>query len=132
MASKMYTILALAIVLIFPVASLLSWQSSGLFSEVEVAASVAVGYVKNSPTFRFDGIVGSVEVTETVALDSYPMRFGVLVEFDSRQAGYGDRSGMMLAQVVTHHVVRVWVTRWEVSRAIMDDVWDMMNQTMIS
>ena len=96
-----------------------------------MAASIVVGYVKSSATYRFDDIVDSVQVTETVLMESLPLQHGVLVKFDSKQVGYGNRAGIVLTQMITHHVARVWVTQGEVSRAVMDDIGDMMTQTIL-
>jgi hypothetical protein len=52
-------------------------------------------------------------------------------EFDCRHAGYGDRTGLILAQVITPHVARILVIEGEVNRAILDGTWDMMLQESI-
>ena len=51
--------------------------------------------------------------------------------FDSRQAGYGDRTGQMLAQVITPHEAYVTVENNVVVSAIMDAKWDMLAQSML-
>ena len=50
--------------------------------------------------------------------------------FDSRHAGYGDRSDQMLAQVITPHKASVGVEQGKVGRAILDGEWDMIAQEM--
>ncbi len=52
-------------------------------------------------------------------------------EFDSRHAGYGDRTGQVLAQVITPHRAVVTVEEGEVTSAVMDGKWDMLRQEMI-
>ena len=46
-------------------------------------------------------------------------------------AGYGDRSGMILAQVITEHEARTTVERSEVVHAMLDSKWDMIKQEML-
>jgi hypothetical protein len=48
--------------------------------------------------------------------------------FNSAHSGYGDRSGQILAQAITPHETVVMVEFGKVTSAIMDGVWDMINQ----
>lgn len=86
---------------------------------------VAEEFVKTEATFRFDGIPETLKLTSTKAVtDGEEFTF----EFDSRQAGYGDRAGQILAQVITHHKAVVTIKAGKVESAIMDGKWDMMRQ----
>jgi len=96
----------------------------------ETSKEVAKDFVVNSPTFVFDGIEDSFQLTETITLRC-PYCWQFIFEFDSAQDGYGDRTGQMLAQVITHHIAVITVDHLEVTRAIMDDQWDMLQQKMI-
>jgi len=53
-------------------------------------------------------------------------------KFESRQAGYGDRTGQALAEVITPHEAIITVAQDEVTSAMMDDKWDMLTQRMLS
>ena len=54
-------------------------------------------------------------------------------EFTSRQAGYGDRTGMMMAEVLTTHKCVITIDQNnKIISAIMDGQWDMIKQQMIS
>lgn len=97
-------------------------------SEADAAVELALEFVRQSPTFLFDGIYGSVKVVDTIIMESYPVQYVVIIEFDSRHAGFGDRTGQALAQVITPHRAGVKVVDGEVVVAILDDVWDMVNQ----
>ncbi len=55
----------------------------------------------------------------------------VVIEFDSRHAGYGDRTGQMLAQVITRHRAEIRVVSDNVVSAILDGQWDEITQKMI-
>ena len=95
----------------------------------EYSQNVAEEFVRLETTFRFDGIPETLEVTSTTSVGN---GWEFTIEFDSRHAGYGNRSGQVLAQVITHHTVEVTVEGGlGVTKAIMDNVWDMVNQQML-
>jgi hypothetical protein len=95
----------------------------------EHSQSVAEEFVRLETTFRFDGIPETLEVTSTTSVGN---GWQFTIEFDSRHAGYGNRSGQVLAQVITHHTAEVTVQGGlGVTKAIMDDVWDMIDQRMV-
>jgi hypothetical protein len=89
---------------------------------------VAEEFVRLETTFRFDGIPETFELTSTTSVAN---GWKYTIEFDSRHAGYGNRSGQILTQVITHHKAEIKVQAGLVTAAIMDGVWDMMNQRML-
>ncbi|HEY41498.1 MAG TPA: hypothetical protein G4O18_06525 [Dehalococcoidia bacterium] len=93
--------------------------------------NVAEEFVRSSPTFSYDGIEETLELTETLTLRC-PYCWSFIFEFDCLHAGYGDRTGEVLAQVITHHEAVITVIRGEVTSAIIDDKWDMLQQEEIS
>ena len=97
----------------------------------EVARQLAEDFVRNSPTFAFDGIEESLELTETLYSDM-ENAWTFVFHFHSRQAGYGDRTGQMLAQVITPHEAVIRVEQSEVKSAVMNGKWDMVNQQMLN
>lgn len=46
----------------------------------------------------------------------------------TRNSGYGDRKGAVVASVITTHTAKVVVEGGTISSAILDDVWDMLAQ----
>jgi hypothetical protein len=96
----------------------------------EVSRELAEGFVRNSPTFVFAGIEETLKLVETLYPDM-ENTWQFVFHFESRQAGYGDRTGRMLAQVITPHEAIVTVERGEVKNAVMDEKWDMINQRML-
>lgn len=96
----------------------------------EQSQQIAESFVKSEATFRFDGMTETLNLVETVTLRC-PYCWQFVFEFNSRHSGYGDRTGQVLAQVITPHTARVTVERGEVTHAVMDDKWDMMRQTLI-
>ena len=96
----------------------------------EHSQNVAEEFVRLETTFRFDGIPETLEVTTTTSIGN---GWQFTIEFDSRYAGYGNRSGQVLAQVTTHHTAEVTVqSGLGVTKAIMDEVWDMIDQRMVN
>lgn len=95
---------------------------------LEEAEETAREFVESSPTFSFDGIPGSIEVGDVVAAESYPIQYFMTVKFECRHAGYGDRTGQMLAQVITPHEMRITISGGQVLSAVIDGVWDELNQ----
>jgi PGF-CTERM protein len=91
---------------------------------------IAEEYLLNSPTFRFDGIEDSLKLVDTNTLDC-PDCWEFVFEFQCRHAGYGNRAGQMLAQVITPHTAKIVIEQGRVTSAIMDEKWDMLEQKMI-
>lgn len=94
------------------------------------ARFVAEQFIHSCPTFVFDGIPETLEFAETLrpgAADAWVFVY----RFDSRQAGYGDRTGQMLAQVITPHEAHITVQNNVVVSAVMDEKWDMLAQKML-
>lgn len=92
------------------------------------AEELAIEFVMSSPTFSFDGVPGSIEVVDIVAAESYPVQYFITITFECSHAGYGDRTGQVLAQVITPHVMRLTVSDGRVLSAVIDGVWDEVNQ----
>lgn len=88
---------------------------------------VAEDFVRNSPTFVFDGIEDTLRLADTLR-PRCPYCWVFIFEFDSEHAGYGDRTGQMLTQVITSHEVSIAVAQLEITSAVMDDKWDMIGQ----
>ena len=126
---KLSTVLALIITMSLPALSLYAWQVSyASISEDEMAVDIALAFLKNGATFKYDGIPGTIVIGETLILESYPVQYVVTIEFDSRHGGYGDRTGQILIQVITPHTARITVVSGEVVSATLDGLWDELNQ----
>ena len=69
-----------------------------------------------------------MKVEEVVIAESYPIQYFITISFDCSHAGYGDRTGEILAQVITSHKVRLTVVSEEVQGAVIDGEWDEINQ----
>jgi hypothetical protein len=97
-------------------------------------------FVKEDATFRYDGLADtlSVRVEHVNSLPEYAMALALPLgqeytfkaKFDSRHSGYGDRTGKVLAQVITPHEAEITVVGCKVISAIMDGKWDMLKGDM--
>ena len=104
------------------------------FSPEELEAiDVAQGFLAKAPTFAFDGIKDSVgSIPPIQVLKSYPPQYVLQFGFDSSHAGYGDRTGQVLAQVITPHVIEITVSDKKVTSAVIDKSWDELHQVSIT
>jgi hypothetical protein len=86
------------------------------------ALAIARLTVMSDPTYVFDGM------GETLKFDIDNSSDPVIAtaEFTSSHAGYGNRSDMMVAEVLTPHKCILTISQGKVQSAIMDDVWDMV------
>ena len=113
-------------------------KADGIVTEVsafkqmseEESQKIAEEFLRNSPTFVFDGIEDTLRLTDTLRARC-PYCWVFIFEFDSRHAGYGDRTGQMLAQVITSHRAVIAVEQFEITSAVMDDKWDMISRKML-
>ena len=94
----------------------------------EGSQNIALEFIKQSPTFVFDGIEETLEFTQDIAV-SIPFTWTFIFQFDSAHAGYGDRTNEMLAQVITPHEVSITVEQGKIVYASMDNKWNMITQT---
>lgn len=88
----------------------------------------AQDFVRQSPTFMFDGIESSlkqIESAQPAGINSWRFQF----EFDSEHPGYGDRQKENLVEEVTRHEAEITVVDGEeITRAVIDNEWDMIDQ----
>ncbi len=96
------------------------------------AGEMAIMFLKKGPTFSFDGILGSIEVIDVIAAESYPIQYFITIAFECSQAGYGDREGQILAQVITAHEIRIALSDSVIGSAIIDNSWDELIQRPVS
>ena len=97
----------------------------------EQSQEIARQFVLNEATFKYDGMEETLKLVATNTLSS-PYTWEFVFEFQSRHSGYGDRTGMVLLQVITPHMARIAVKEGKVESAVMDDRWDMMKQKFIN
>jgi len=96
----------------------------------EESQLIARDFVVKEPTFVFDGMIDTLKLVETITLRC-PYCWEFVYEFDCAAAGYGDRTGLIVAQVITPHTARVVVQEGVVTAGTMDGKWDMIEQKLI-
>ena len=129
MNGKMSLVLALVVAFAASAVVLNAYDpGNGIISDEEAALQIAKHFIMNAPTYALDGIDGTLLLIQTTSLESWPVHYVVIISFESSHAGYGDRSGEMVAQVVTTHVATVKVVNGEVVQAVIDDAWDELEQ----
>jgi len=84
--------------------------------------------VKNAPTYKFDGFDLQFVNSETLRC---PSCWEFTFSFKSRAAGYGDRSGQMLAQVITPHTIRATIDNGKITSLVTDQTFDELNQKFL-
>ncbi len=94
----------------------------------EQGRQVAEEFVRQEATFRYDGMPETLKLTSTT---SVAQGWKYTYEFDCQHAGYGNRTGQMMAQMITHHIAQVTVQAGRVTTAIMDGTYDMMKGQLI-
>ena len=89
-------------------------------------------FVRNSPTFRFDGMEETFELESSRAIKFCPGCYEYTFYFESTHPGVGDRTGIELRNIITPHRVVVNVTyETNVVMGVMDDSWDIGRQLII-
>lgn len=97
----------------------------------EVDRRLAESFLRNTPTFRFDGLPESVELLDRAAGDCetcVEYTFG----FESSHSGYGDRTDLPLASVVTAHEAVISLEDGLVTAAQIDSIWDVITQSPVA
>ena len=94
------------------------------------AKAIAEDFIKNSAaTYKFDG--GNLQFKSMVVQESYPETYVLTYSFMSRQAGYGDRSGLFSAQVMTLHELKAGIVNGKVASAVTDGKYNEITGNMI-
>ncbi len=109
------------------VATLLALAACSSDDGDEVDRRLAESFLRNSPTFRFDGLPDSVQLMDWVGGDCdtcVAYTFG----FESSHPGYGDRTDLPLATNVTPHEAVISIEDGLVASAQIDSIWDVIAQ----
>jgi len=124
------TILVTAVLLIIAGGAVVySSSNSGAQYNENNALKTVRDFVSAENTYKFDGMSDSLSIRLKTAktADTYE----IIAEFTCRNAGYGDRAGMMTATVLTPHEAVITVEKGKVISAILDGQYDMLTQSAI-
>lgn len=99
---------------------------------LEDQKQLAENWIENeSSTFLFDGFdleyIQSLEVTDEDCVNCRDFVF----DFNSRSAGYGDRSDQITAQVITPHEMVIRISQDEIISAVTDGLFSELDNKMI-
>ncbi len=101
-------------------------------TEIDVFSSeeIARNWIENSaPTYLFDGI--DLQLIDARILDC-PDCVEFTYSFISSSAGYGDRTDMLSAQIITPHTIKVSVRNGRIVEAVTDGVFSELENRMIA
>ena len=87
----------------------------------EDSQKTAQDYAVNTSTYKFDG--QNLKLDSSVALKC-PYCWEFTFSYESRQGGYGERTGKILTQVITPHKLVVTVQGGKVIAAVVDGTYD--------
>ncbi len=129
---KTRTLIIIGIVVILVASSsfiaLTLQKPSAIEPEPKYVLDIAQEFIKSSPTFLFDGIPDTLSLELVAIRESFPEQYVIEGDFDSLHGGYGDRTDVMVIQVITPHKINLVVISEQVTSAIMDEKWDELNQ----
>ena len=99
---------------------------------IVLAEEASRQFIVSSPTFKFDGIKETLKIGYFAVRESLPPFVSIVATFSSANEGYGDRTNQILTDSITNHTMIILVARGtEIPSAIIDEVWDELNQTKI-
>jgi len=96
----------------------------------EESQKIAEEFLRNSPTFVFDGMEDTLMLADTLTARC-PYCWAFIFEFDCAHPGYADRTGKVLAQVITPHRAVIGVEELEITSAVIDERWDMVRREWV-
>ena len=90
-------------------------------------------FVRNSPTFQFDGIEGTFKLESVREIKFCPGCYEYIFYFESKHPGVGDRTGVQpLRDIITPHRAVVNMTyETNVVMGVLDESWDIGRQLII-
>ena len=132
--NKKIIIIAFVLIVVFIVLILIGRTEKPVIEDkvftIEQSKEIAQDWIINNAfTYVFDGFnLELKEQEQIIENETYLFVFS----FQSKAAGYGDRTDQMLAQVITDHVIEIVVDQGEVILAQTDKIFDEINNQMIS
>jgi hypothetical protein len=93
--------------------------------------ALAEAFVRNSPTFRFDGIEDSLRLESVRSMESCLDCYEYAVYFENRHPGYGDRTGLEITPGRTPHRATIVLVDQDVVTGVLDNAWDITNQLIV-
>jgi hypothetical protein len=98
------------------------------YSEEQSKQIVENWIVNQAATYVFDGTDLNLEEVLALDLANCESCYQFVYSFNSRHSGYGNREGKILAQVITPHSLVVTIENGRIVQAVIDDIYDELNQ----
>jgi hypothetical protein len=95
-------------------------------STLEEAESIASDFIKESPTYSYDG--SDLQLINYSVIDN---KADILYMFISNHSGYGDRQNQTPLSIITQHTIIIQEQNNKIISAIIDGEWDELNQSYI-
>jgi hypothetical protein len=96
-----------------------------------IIADIALDFVRTAPTFAFDGMEETLSVGDILVLESFPEQYRLEVSFTSAHGGYGNRTGQIVTQALTPHMMSILISEGNVLSAVTDGEWDEMTHQYV-
>ena len=97
----------------------------------ETASAMAADLIKNSSTFTFDGINGSIKQAGADSPDN-GQTWQLSYTFETAHPGCGNRTGQVLAQSITEHTAQFTVSSCKIVSAVCDNSWDLLSDRPVA
>ncbi len=94
----------------------------------EESQKIAQDFASSTSTYKYDGEGLKLNSSESLKC---PYCWEFSFSFESRSAGYGNRTGKMSAQVITPHTLKIAVKEGEIVTAVVDGTYDEIKQGYI-
>ena len=95
-----------------------------------LAKEAARQFIISSPTFKYDGIEDTLKIGVYAVRESLPPIVSLSATFSLNHEGYGDRTGEILNDSITNHTMTILISKGtKIQVALIDDMWDELNQT---
>jgi len=97
--------------------------------DMEKSQEVAKNWIlEKSSTYKFDGYDLSLSKSKELDCENC---YEFIFWFNAKHAGYGDRSDMLLAQVITPHTIIIKTENSEIVSSITDEKYDEMRMNFL-
>jgi hypothetical protein len=120
---KKWIIITSAILLV----TLTAWFVQACRQEYTQSELVARTFLQETPTFSFSGVKDTIELVNTETI-KFPYRLEFTYQFQSDRSGYGNRTGMELAQEINTYQANITVDQSRVIRATINGCWSVLGQ----
>jgi hypothetical protein len=91
------------------------------------AKTFAASWIKNAPTYAYDGQELVLKEITKIADNNYQLTYS----FKTNHSGYGNRTDTINSPIPREHDIIIIVNKWTVTSANIDNKWDEVRQQQI-